>query len=391
MRVVGEDFKYNRVFVPEVLLAARAMKAGMAVLKPLLTERSDEAQKASAVIVMGTVKGDLHDIGKNLVGMMAEGAGFTIVDLGTGHLGREVHRRRARAQGAHRRHERALTTTMVYMKTVVQKFKEAGLGEVRLCVGGAPVSPNYAKLIGADGYAADAASAVQLFQRLIAEQDAARAAAPAAGVERRELARPGRIARARDADDRRRHGRARAGAVALRARRGARHPRADLVRQAGQVPRVPGRGRGGGELLSPPAPQERHLEGRFRLACPRASRLERRGTLPHAAARGAPDRDRDRGPGRQRLRLDPAVTRDGRHVLLDGEPLAEADGPLHGLAVDVGTTTVALRLYDLGSGRLVATHSFENPQRFGGSTSWRASTTTASTAAGCCSARCSAT
>ena len=83
MRVVGEDFKYNRVFVPEVLLAARAMKAGMAVLKPLLTERRDEARKASAVIVMGTVKGDLHDIGKNLVGMMAEGAGFTIVDLGT--------------------------------------------------------------------------------------------------------------------------------------------------------------------------------------------------------------------------------------------------------------------------------------------------------------------
>ncbi len=83
MRVVGEDFKYNRVFVPEVLLAARAMKAGMAVLKPLLAERKDEAAKASAVIVMGTVKGDLHDIGKNLVGMMAEGAGFTIVDLGT--------------------------------------------------------------------------------------------------------------------------------------------------------------------------------------------------------------------------------------------------------------------------------------------------------------------
>jgi 5-methyltetrahydrofolate--homocysteine methyltransferase len=185
MRVVGEDFKYNRVFVPEVLLAARAMKAGMAVLKPLLTDRSDEAQKASAVIVMGTVKGDLHDIGKNLVGMMAEGAGFTIVDLGTDTSADRflaaAREHRARIVGM----SALLTTTMVYMKTVVQKFKESDLGDVRLCVGGAPVSLDYAKLIGADGYAADAASAVQLFQRLIAEQDAARAAAPAAGAEAR--------------------------------------------------------------------------------------------------------------------------------------------------------------------------------------------------------------
>ena len=82
MRVVGEDFRHNRIFVPEVLLAARAMKAGMAILRPLLIERNEES-KNSAVIVMGTVKGDLHDIGKNLVGMMSEGAGFTIVDLGT--------------------------------------------------------------------------------------------------------------------------------------------------------------------------------------------------------------------------------------------------------------------------------------------------------------------
>jgi 5-methyltetrahydrofolate--homocysteine methyltransferase len=183
MRVVGEDFKYNRVFVPEVLLAARAMKAGMAVLKPLLTDRSAETAKASAVIVMGTVKGDLHDIGKNLVGMMAEGAGFTIVDLGTDTSADKFI-------GAAREHNARivgmsalLTTTMVYMKTVVQKFKEAGLGNVPLCVGGAPVSADYAKLIGAHGYAADAASAVQLFQRLIAEQDAAAAKAPAAGVE----------------------------------------------------------------------------------------------------------------------------------------------------------------------------------------------------------------
>src|SRR5512134_2041419 len=179
MRVVGEDFKHNRIFVPEVLLAARAMKAGMAVLKPLLTANKDQ-RNASAVIVMGTVKGDLHDIGKNLVGMMAEGAGFTIVDLRTDTSADKfiaaAREHKARIVGM----SALLTTTMVYMRTVVQKFKEAGLDDVRLCVGGAPVSPDYAKQIGAHGYAADAASAVQLFQRLIGEQDQATAAqAPA--------------------------------------------------------------------------------------------------------------------------------------------------------------------------------------------------------------------
>jgi 5-methyltetrahydrofolate--homocysteine methyltransferase len=159
-----------------VLLAARAMKAGMAVLKPLLTDRKDETRKASAVIVMGTVKGDLHDIGKNLVGMMAEGAGFTIVDLGTDtsadNFIAAAREHKARIVGM----SALLTTTMVYMRTVVKKFKEEGLDDVRLCVGGAPVSPDYAKRIGAHGYAADAASAVQLFQRLIGEQDKATAA-----------------------------------------------------------------------------------------------------------------------------------------------------------------------------------------------------------------------
>jgi 5-methyltetrahydrofolate--homocysteine methyltransferase len=182
MRVVGEDFKHNRIFVPEVLLAARAMKAGMAVLKPLLTEKRDEQAALSATIVMGTVKGDLHDIGKNLVGMMAEGAGFTIVDLGTDTSAEKfiaaAREHKARIVGM----SALLTTTMVYMRTVVQKFKEAGLPEVRLCIGGAPVSAQYAQDIGADGYAADAASAVELFQRLIAEQNAGRAA-EAAGAE----------------------------------------------------------------------------------------------------------------------------------------------------------------------------------------------------------------
>jgi uncharacterized 2Fe-2S/4Fe-4S cluster protein (DUF4445 family) len=123
----------------------------------------------------------------------------------------------------------------------------------------------------------------------------------------------------------------------------------------------------GAERLSPPAPQERHLAGRFRLAC--RTRLAAPGVVRcHTLRRGAMRIETEaEGLDAARLRLDPAVTRDGRFVLLDGEPLAEAPGPLHGIALDVGTTTVALRLYDLESGRLLATHSFENPQRFGGS------------------------
>lgn len=123
----------------------------------------------------------------------------------------------------------------------------------------------------------------------------------------------------------------------------------------------------GAELLTPPAPQERHLEGRFRLAC--RTRLARPGEVRcHTLRRGALRIETGtQGLDDNRFRLDPSVARDGRFVLLDGEPLVEAAGPLHGLALDIGTTTVALRLYDLASGRLVATHSFENPQRFGGS------------------------
>ena len=179
MRVVGEDFKHNRIFVPEVLLAARAMKAGMAILKPLLTERKGEVSR-SPVIVMGTVKGDLHDIGKGLVGMMAEGAGFTIVDLGTDTSA-------DRYIEAVRLHNAAilgmsalLTTTMIYMRTVVQRMKEADLGHVKICVGGAPISAEYAREIGADGYAADAASAVELFKRLLGLEDSTAAASSAA-------------------------------------------------------------------------------------------------------------------------------------------------------------------------------------------------------------------
>jgi 5-methyltetrahydrofolate--homocysteine methyltransferase len=179
MRVVGEDFRHNRIFVPEVLLAARAMKAGMAVLRPLLTERKAAGGGASShVIVMGTVKGDLHDIGKGLVGMMAEGAGFTIVDLGTDTSAdryiEAVRQHNASILGM----SALLTTTMIYMRTVVQRMKEAGLGEVKICVGGAPISADYAKEIGADGYAADAASAVELFKRLLGIEQPAAATRP---------------------------------------------------------------------------------------------------------------------------------------------------------------------------------------------------------------------
>jgi methanogenic corrinoid protein MtbC1 len=165
MRVVGEDFKHNRIFVPEVLLAARAMKAGMEILRPLLTERQDAGSQGT--VIMGTVKGDLHDIGKNLVGMMAEGAGFTIVDLGTDTSADEfiaaVNEHGAAILGM----SALLTTTMIYMKTVVDTVREQGVN-VKIAVGGAPVTDKFAAEIGADGYAADAASAVELFKRLVA-------------------------------------------------------------------------------------------------------------------------------------------------------------------------------------------------------------------------------
>ena len=172
MRVVGEDFKHNRIFVPEVLLAARAMKAGMEVLRPLLADRKDAG--SAGTIVMGTVKGDLHDIGKNLVGMMAEGAGFTIVNLGTDISAEEFITAATKNDAAIIGMSALLTTTMIYMKTVVEAVRARGL-HVKIAVGGAPVTHAFAKEVGADGYAADAASAVELFKRLVAERKEARA------------------------------------------------------------------------------------------------------------------------------------------------------------------------------------------------------------------------
>jgi len=162
MSVVGEDFKHNILYVPEVLIAARAMKAGMTVLKPLLTTHGPDST-STGVLVMGTVRGDLHDIGKNLVCMMAEGAGFQIHDIGVDQsiekflAAAELHKPDIIGMSA------LLTTTMTYMKVVIDGFKEKGLGHIKLAIGGAPISQMYADEIGADGYGADASSAVDLF------------------------------------------------------------------------------------------------------------------------------------------------------------------------------------------------------------------------------------
>ena len=174
MNVVGEDFKRNRVYLPEVVLAARAMKAGMTVINPLLTARQGEGD-SMGTLVMGTVKGDLHDIGKNLVLMMVEGAGFKCVNLGTNTSAPEfiaaVKEHDATILGM----SALLTTTMIYMKTVITEMEAAGLGHVKICVGGAPGTQLFADEIGADGYAPDAATAVDLFKNIASETKAAAA------------------------------------------------------------------------------------------------------------------------------------------------------------------------------------------------------------------------
>jgi len=161
MSVVGEDFKHNILYVPEVLIAARAMKAGMSVLKPLLTAHGSDI-KPAGILIMGTVRGDLHDIGKNLVCMMAEGAGFEVHDIGVDQsiekflVAAELHKAHIIGMSA------LLTTTMTYMKTVVDGYKERGMTQ-KFAIGGAPISQMFADEIGADGYGADASSAVDLF------------------------------------------------------------------------------------------------------------------------------------------------------------------------------------------------------------------------------------
>ena len=157
MSVVGEDFKHNILYVPEVLIAARAMKAGMAVLKPLLSAHGAGSSSAGRLL-MGTVRGDLHDIGKNLVCMMAEGAGFEVKDIG---VDQNLEKFLAAAEefkpdiiGM----SALLTTTMTYMKVVIDGFQQQGQGHIKMAIGGAPISQMFADEIGADGYGADASA-----------------------------------------------------------------------------------------------------------------------------------------------------------------------------------------------------------------------------------------
>ena len=167
MSVVGEDFKHNKLYVPEVLIAARAMKSGMAVLKPLLSAK-DSGSEQAGILLMGTVRGDLHDIGKNLVAMMAEGAGFEVHDIG---VDQSVEKFMAAADKCNPDiigMSALLTTTMTYMKTVIDGFQAAGRGHVKMAVGGAPISQMFADEIGADGYGANASAAVDLFLKLVA-------------------------------------------------------------------------------------------------------------------------------------------------------------------------------------------------------------------------------
>ena len=171
MRIVGIDFRDGILFVPEVLLAANAMKAGMAILRPLLAETGAEP---IGKVVIGTVKGDIHDIGKNLVSMMLEGAGFEVIDLGINtdveaflHA-LDEHKPDILGMSA------LLTTTMPYMKVVIDTMKEIGIrDDYIVLVGGAPLNEEFGQAIGADGYCRDAAVASETATRLVAERRAA--------------------------------------------------------------------------------------------------------------------------------------------------------------------------------------------------------------------------
>ena len=163
MSVVGGRFKKNEIYVPEVLFSARAMKAGMALLKPIL---ADTGAEPVGRVVLGTVKGDQHDIGKNLVGMMLEGAGFEVIDLGVDTPGEKfveaAKENRADIVGM----SALLTTTMPHMKTIIEALKSAGL-TVKTMVGGAPVTQRFADEIKADAFGKDGALAVDKAKELL--------------------------------------------------------------------------------------------------------------------------------------------------------------------------------------------------------------------------------
>jgi 5-methyltetrahydrofolate--homocysteine methyltransferase len=164
MDTVGLRFKNNEIYIPEVLIAARAMKMAMQVLEPELVKAG---VKPVGKFVVGTVQGDLHDIGKNLVAMMMKGAGFEVIDLGV-DVTSEKFVEKAKATGAQLvGMSTLLTTTMPKMEKTLKELRSAGL-KTKVMIGGAPVTQNYADKIGADGYAADAATAVDVAKRLIA-------------------------------------------------------------------------------------------------------------------------------------------------------------------------------------------------------------------------------
>lgn len=164
MSVIGERFKKNEVYIPEVLIAARAMKASMEILEPKLAETGVEPK---GTVIIATVKGDLHDIGKNLVAMMLKGAGFNVVDLGVDCPSQKYIDAVKENDADIVAMSALLTTTMPAMEESIKALKDAGIS-TKVMVGGAPVTQGYADKIGADGYSSDAASAVDLAKELVA-------------------------------------------------------------------------------------------------------------------------------------------------------------------------------------------------------------------------------
>jgi 5-methyltetrahydrofolate--homocysteine methyltransferase len=166
MQKVGELFEKGEYYVPEMLIAARAMQGGLELLKPLLA--SADVQSTGKVVI-GTVQGDLHDIGKNLVGMMLEGAGFELVDLGTDVSPAKFTEALREGQPDILAMSALLTTTMPAMQTTIEAIEEAGLrNQVKVMIGGAPVTEEYANKVGADGFAPDASRAASLAKTLVA-------------------------------------------------------------------------------------------------------------------------------------------------------------------------------------------------------------------------------
>jgi methylmalonyl-CoA mutase cobalamin-binding domain/chain len=168
MNIVGVDFRDGILFVPEVLMSANAMKAGMEVLRPILSEAGVEPM---GKMVIGTVKGDIHDIGKNLVSMMMEGGGLEVIDLGINNPVEKYIEALEQHQPDILGMSALLTTTMPYMKTVIDELKARGIRDrYIILVGGAPVNEEFAKAIGADAYCRDAAVAVETAKKLLAQR-----------------------------------------------------------------------------------------------------------------------------------------------------------------------------------------------------------------------------